>query len=346
MKQIRMNGIRLSNPQVGVSQTCPVNAAASSGYLYRFMAVERINMMFLNLFCADDFLRINCCISPEKQAKVEELTLRDHTGVTCRPRIGTVSVYPHQFSFAALGYLLYIFGKKRFSFHQMASSGAMLAFVVDYAHQEMIAAGLEQQLRLPITRTPFRQDMDTDEILAMLRKRPETSAEYVEAKVRTYGINAKSGLTLCSLIISGEALADWGARIRVLEDCGLRFAFTSAETLPDGRIRLFFLSDGETAGSEPAAASVNMNGCPSMLSSVLDGADGEMAIVPEVCLISLQGPHFGDRYGIGDYAFSVLMRESVPLLLAACVGAMIYIVVPDAAKQQSKSLLSQVFETP
>ena len=83
-------------------------------------------------------------------------------------------------------------------------------------------------LDLPVTRTPFRQDIDTEEILALLRKRPETSAEYVEAKVRTYGINLKPGLTLCSMTIPDKALAAVGDRMAVLEDHGFRFAFTSA----------------------------------------------------------------------------------------------------------------------
>ena len=132
----------------------------------------------------------------------------------------------------------------------------------------------------------------------------------------------------------------------VLEDHGLRFAFTSAETLSDGFLRLVFLLESDPAVSKPLGTSGEVDGERSVLLSVLDGVAEEIVMIPEVCLISLQGPHFGDRYGIADHAFSAFMRESVPMLLAACVGAMIFIVVPEVAKQQSKSLLSEVFETP
>ncbi|RJP38765.1 MAG: hypothetical protein C4548_12710 [Desulfobacteraceae bacterium] len=334
MKQIRMNGIRLSNPQVGVSQSCPDGAASPSVYLYRLLADERINITFLSLFFADDAPRINCCVSPDKQAKVEEFTLCDDSGITCRPRIGTVSVYPHQFSFSALGYLLYVFATERFYFHQMASSGAMLTFVVDYGDQEKIAAGLERHLDLPATRTPLRQEIDADEILALYKKRPETSAEYVESKVRTYGINLKPGQTLCTMMISGDALADWGARIQTLEESRLRFSFVSAETMPAGRIQLYFLCGGEADGADiDLSVFSGINGC-------------QVSLRPDVCLISLQGPHFGDRYGIANQAFSVLTGGPVSMLLAACVGAMIYIVVSDDEMHQAKALLSEVFETP
>jgi hypothetical protein len=346
MKQIRMNGIRLSPPQVGVSQICRISTADSSYYLYRYMAAERVNMTFLNLFCTDDSIRINCCIPPEKKAGVEALALRDDTGVTCRPRVGTVSVYPHGFRFSVLGYLLHLFGEKGFHFYQMATSGAMLTFVVDYVHQEEMAAGLEQELELPVTRTPFRQDINADELLALLRKQPETSAKYVETKIRTYGIGTKAGLALCSATIPVTALAEWGDRIRMLEDHGLRFAFASAETLPDGCIRLCFLSEAEAIDSEELTAFTEDNGYESVIRSVLDGAEENITVVTDVCLISLQGPHFGDRYGIAEHAFTALMNGSVPILAAACVGAMIYMVVPEAGKHRSTSLLSEVFETP
>ncbi len=346
MKQIRMNGIRLSPPQVGISQTCRISPAFSSLYLYRVMAAERINMTFVNLFHANDCLRINGCIPPEKQDRVEEFVLRRDTGMTCRPRIGTVSVYPHRFRFSALGYLVHVFGEKGFHFYQMASSGAMLTFVVDYACQEEVAAGLEQQLDLPITRTPFRQDINEDELLALMRKQPEVSAKYVETKVRTYGIGLKTGLTLCSMTIRADVLVDWGERVQMLEHHGLSFAFASAETLPDGLIRLCFLSEGEMIDPERPIPSIEPNGYEPLIRSVLAGVAEEITVVADVCLISLQGPHFGDRYGIADHAFTALMRGSVPILAAACVGAMIYIVVPKAGKHRSTSLLSEVFETP
>lgn len=346
MKQIRMNGIRLSNPQVGVFQTCPVGVVSPPVYLYHLLAEEQINITFLNLFAADGAPHINCCISPDKQARVEEFTLRGDSGIACRPRIGTVSVYPHQYSFSALGYLLYVFARERFSFYQMASSGAMLTFVVDYGDQEAIAAGLERRLDLPATRTPLRQEIDTDEILALYKKRPETSAEYVESRVRTYGINIRPGLMLCAMTITPDALADRGARIQTMDDLGLRFAFTSADTLPDGRIRLFFLFEDEPA-EFPIDEESELKQSGFSGSSVFSGmTDDAFAVTPDVCLISLQGPHFGDRYGIADHAFSALVRGSVPLLIAGCVGAMIYIAVPGSQAQRSKALLSEVFETP
>jgi hypothetical protein len=329
-----MNGIRLSNPQIGVSQWFPDDAAVEPVHLYRLLAEEQINITFLTLFFADDAPRIHCCISPEKQAKVDVFSLCEGSGITCRPRIGTVSVYPHQFSFSALGYLLHVFAKEHFYFHQMASSGAMLTFVVDYADQEKIAAGLERHLDLPATRTPLRQEIDTDEILALYKKRPETSAEYVESKVRTYGINLNPGLTLCAMVISGDALADWGARIQTLEESGLRFSFVSADRMSDGRIQLYFLYGVATDGADID------------LSVFSEIPGGQVSVQPDMCLISLQGPHFGDRYGIADQAFSVLAGRSVSVLLAACVGAMIYIVVSNNEMQQAKTLVSNVFETP
>ncbi len=43
-------------------------------------------------------------------------------------------------------------------------------------------------------------------------------------------------------------------------------------------------------------------------------------------LVSFQGPHFGDRYGIADAALNALAVQGVPLLALACTGASVYLI--------------------
>ena len=63
-------------------------------------------------------------------------------------------------------------------------------------------------------------------------------------------------------------------------------------------------------------------------------------------LISFQGPHFGDRYGIAYSAFKALDDQGVPILIAVCSGAAVYIVLPEKKLQDARPLLLEAFEVP
>ena len=63
-------------------------------------------------------------------------------------------------------------------------------------------------------------------------------------------------------------------------------------------------------------------------------------------LISFQGPHFGDRYGIADTAFKALDGQKVPVLITVFAGAAVYIVLPEKKLQDARPLLMEAFEVP
>ncbi len=63
-------------------------------------------------------------------------------------------------------------------------------------------------------------------------------------------------------------------------------------------------------------------------------------------LISFHGPHFGDRYGIAYSAFKALDDQEVRILIAACSGAAVYIVMPQKKLQEARLFLAEAFEAP
>jgi aspartokinase len=63
-------------------------------------------------------------------------------------------------------------------------------------------------------------------------------------------------------------------------------------------------------------------------------------------LISFQGPHFADRYGIADSAFKALDNQGIPIIIAACSGAAVYIVLPENKLHEARFFLSEAFEVP
>jgi hypothetical protein len=164
----------------------------------------------------------------------------------------------------------------------------------------------------------------------------ETIAVYWEPKIKTYGIAEKTGLSMVSFFLLMEELGRGEGRLRraasAAGDLLLVFARPSAHSglrlhlLFEGRPTWHLLEEfsGATGGGKPSGLRVD--------------ADVE--------LVYLQGPHYGDRYGIADAAFGALINAKVPVLAAACTAASIYIVLPKDAAAPARKALSEKFIVP
>jgi aspartokinase len=76
------------------------------------------------------------------------------------------------------------------------------------------------------------------------------------------------------------------------------------------------------------------------------GSEKEIYLSSPVELISFQGPHFADRYGIADSAIKALDNQGIPILIAACSGAAVYLVLPENKLHEARPLLAEAFEVP
>ncbi len=342
MKPIQMNGIKLSNPLAQLNQRYETDARIPPVYLYRLLSSHRINISFLNTSLLDGEKCIACCVDPDTLGPVKNHLQPDRAfdhRLEYITHSGTISVYPHKGSLASLGHILHAMGKENFVFSHMASSAAMLTFVVALSDQERIAKALAQYIRLPVSHAPFRQEPCSDELLLSLKNALETTACYVEPKIKTYGIKAITDLTLCCLDFSIDQLAAWGERIESLEGLGIQFYFASGFKTLTNRVQLLLLVGAIGPGTE-------VNAKASIASALQKQKNDSLSIKTPMGFICFQGPHFGDRYGIADQAFSALIRNAIPILAAGCVGASVNLVIPDAMMQKATQVLSKIFVIP
>ncbi len=337
-----MNGIRLSDPLAQVNQFCVNDSGESPVYLHQLLSASRINIEFLTLRFTESEKHITCCIAPDRLSHFQQTVAAASGGrhIRCTPDMGTLSLYPHKSSLSSIGYILKVLGDEKLPFCRMASSGSMLTFLVPHGEQERIARTLARHIDLPDTHTPFRQRLDAESQQLLKQKyAPETTATYVESKIKTYGIITKPDLTLIQMTCPTDGLSGCGQQIQALEALGLRFYYASASLGGNDRIDLFLAID--TSGQEMAKKAEHL------ISSALSGKKaGGCEIQPSVGAINLQGPHFGDRYGIANQAFTPLIEASIPILLAGCVGASIFIILPGQMVQKAKTVLAKVFESP
>lgn len=144
----------------------------------------------------------------------------------------------------------------------------------------------------------------------------ETVAVYFERPLRTYGLEAQAGCRLLEVSCPRERLEDLLAALGALQPpAGLHFctAAWAGETLS---LRACL--------PVPEAARV---------ATALAGAGLQPQAPVEASLVHLQGPHFGDRWGVASEALAGLAEAGVePLGLAGVVHSLFLALPPQDAR--------------
>jgi aspartokinase len=164
----------------------------------------------------------------------------------------------------------------------------------------------------------------------------ETIAVYWEPKPKTYGFKEIIDLSLISIEIKPEEVGQWGLWLMESADLDIGFHLILAKYSTNRKLRLYILL-------EKLMADIVLSHIDKRI-----GPDSEkyFHLTSPVELISFQGPHFGDRYGIADTAFKALDGQGVPTLITVCSGAAVYIVLPEKKLQDARPLLLEAFEVP
>ena len=164
----------------------------------------------------------------------------------------------------------------------------------------------------------------------------ETIAVYWEPKPKTYGFKEVIDLSLLNIEIRPGKMHQWGLWLMELADLNIGFHLILAKYSTRQKFRLYILLEKFVADK--------------VLSHIDKRIDPESEkyfhLTSPVELISFQGPHFGDRYGIADSAFKALDGQGVPVLITVCSGAAVYIVLPENKLHEARSLLLEAFVVP
>jgi aspartokinase len=164
----------------------------------------------------------------------------------------------------------------------------------------------------------------------------ETIAIYWEQKPKTYGFREVLDLSLINITIQPEKMSQWGLWLMELADHHIGFHLILVKYSTCRELRLYILIE-----------KLWIDSMSSYIAKKIAPASGkDLYLTRSVELISFQGPHFGDRYGIADTALKVLDDHKIPILITACSGAAVYLVLPEKKLYEARPLLAEVFEIP
>ncbi len=164
----------------------------------------------------------------------------------------------------------------------------------------------------------------------------ETIAVYWEDRVKVYGITAKPGLGLGVLSFSAERLGCWSERIAELENSLSGFELVTCQRAGTDNLEFSLV--------------IEANGGEFLVQRMQDWLECEpsaqFTMEKTVDMIFLHGPHFQDRFGIAETAFSALAKNSTPVLLSGCAGTSMYLLFAEGEGEAARRILTDTFLIP
>ncbi|MCF8094707.1 MAG: hypothetical protein K9J79_05030 [Desulfobacteraceae bacterium] len=126
---VRMNGLRMSGPQIKLQQIFPDEGNPRRVPFYQALAADRINISFL---CADysgPVKKLICMAEPATLTRLGGGLTKDSgiSGNIDTQAACLISIFPHRFNPAAVGTILHAFSRDNSSWHCMATSGSMVS---------------------------------------------------------------------------------------------------------------------------------------------------------------------------------------------------------------------------
>ncbi len=242
-----------------------------------------------------------------------------------------LSLFPHRNDPHIAAALLQAFGEKNIPFHALAHSQSAISAVLRESALNKAAGALFEPFQFGAYRTP------ADWKLAQKGKEElhkEIVASYQEMKPRVYCLEWQDNLTLLQVIFQRSYYGAMGLVFEDLAETGfhLSFLITSPPRIEDEARLLFCIRhDLQTDLATSARRWL---------------PDATLIDSPSVALFSMNGPHFGDRYGLAYELFDGLHQAEVDLLALSCSIASMSGVVPSEQIHGAIRAIQDRFEVP
>ncbi len=242
-----------------------------------------------------------------------------------------LSLFPHRNDPHIAGALMQALGKKGIPFEGLAHSQSAISVVLDESALNRAASALFEPFRFGAYRTP------ADWKLAQKGKEDlhkEVVATYQEQKPKVYCLEWMDHLTLLQVVFQSSYEGAVGLIFEELAELGFHLTFLiTSPPRTEGEARMVFCLH---QALENDVISLTETWLP----------DAVTVETPSVALFSMNGPHFGDRYGLVDELITAFDQAGVDLLALSCSIASMAGVVPSGQIQTATDAIRDRFEVP
>lgn len=300
--------------------------------LFRKVADRKINLPYATLVCEGDSWGLNLVVEAVDEEAICGLILENYGKIfTVVPRSAVLSVFPHRRNPEISARLFEAFEQQRLEPDALANSPSTISVVLK---QDLIDSA-SHALFEPFTFSAYQTPQDwklAQEGKEKLYK--EVVASYQEKKPKVYGLEVFEGQHLVQIKLNRAKITQVGASFRSFARVSANLTFLATSPSHDQEKEIL-------AFSLPASQSETYGRVVRRIAPEIDFRE-----TPSVVIFSMNGPHFGDRYGIISDLCESLWSRQVDLLALSCTIASITGVVPRLQYEPALEAIQERFEVP
>ncbi|MCP4667223.1 MAG: hypothetical protein GY849_12750, partial [Deltaproteobacteria bacterium] len=162
----------------------------------------------------------------------------------------------------------------------------------------------------------------------------EVVASYQEQRPKVYGLEYQDRQELLSITLNSRNMGDFGVSFKEFSRLGLHLTFLATDPCEEEDMeKVVFCLPHAEEGSHSG-----------IISEIASGMDTR-SITP-VATFSMNGPHFGDRYGIVTELLTSFENNGVEILGLGCTIASITGAVPSPHLKAAIQAIQACFDVP
>jgi hypothetical protein len=328
----RLSGFKILG---GVVRLTLLHAGHEDGFpslCTRLLRGEKRNLIFLTCAGGTDAWTLDMILDPRDAPCVLDLFEARLSRTRCHTdSVGILSLFPHKHQPEVTGALLDLLHRQNLLPDAIAHSTSAISAVLPEASLDAVSRELFHTFRFSAFRTPEDWKLTQKEKETLYK---EVVASYQEQRPRVYGLDWQDRQELFQLRLNRENLAFAAGLFRGLSRIKLPLVFlTTAPGMEGESEKLFFcLPQYRKPDYEKLLAAFP--------------PEAMERRTPGVAYFSMNGPHFGDRYGIATELFASLREAGVELLALSCSIASIAGAVPAPQMRAAIDSMRDHFDIP
>ena len=328
----RLGGFKVLKDVVRISLVSPEQMDHFPLKLCQVIAEAKINLPFITCVHNGDVWGINISVDVLENRRISSLIEDTFGKVLFHNTESTIlSVFPHKSNPEVAGKLFEIFGLEGFEPEALANSPSAISIVLKKEILNRASSALFGPFSFGAYRTP------ADWKLAQKGKEQlykEVVASYQEQRPKVYGLQYQEKQQFIHVKLSRRNLGDFGMALKECAALGLNLTFLATSPCREqGKENIFFcLPESKNHSYDEI---LNQTAPDAVLKGMTPGA-----------LFSMNGPHFGDRYGIVSELFDALVNSGIHILGLSCTIASIIGVVPSRQIDGAVQAIQGCFEVP
>jgi aspartokinase len=328
----RLGGFKILKDVVWFSLVLAEKTEHFPAEFFRVIAEEKINLPYVTCIHDSHSWGLNITVDNTDQKRTSTL-IEETFGKTFthHPKSVILSVFPHKKNPEVTGSLFEAFGQKGVEPVAFTNSPSAISVVL----KEQVLNRASDALFGPFSFSAYRTPADWK--LAQKGKEQlykEVVASYQEQRPKVYGLEYQDGQVLLRVRLNNRNIGHFGTSFKEFARLGLYLTFLAT-------------SPCQEEGEEKVVLClpVTENHSHSKIINEIAPELGSGSMSP-VATFSMNGPHFGDRYGIVSELLISFEKSGVDLLALSCTIASITGVVPSPHLSSAIQTVQGCFDVP